>query len=51
MKNTLTKAMKAFISVLPVMAMFAVTVSANTIASPVCGQPVPPANLKKHRKF
>lgn len=51
MKNILNKVMKAFISVLPVMAMFAVTVSANTIASPTCGQPISPINLKKYRKF
>ena len=51
MRNILVKATKAFIAVLPVLAMFSVTVSANTIASPVCGQPVPPASLKKYRKF
>lgn len=51
MKKFLIKTMKAFISVLPVMAMFSITVSANTIASPICGQPVPPASLKKYRKF
>lgn len=51
MKQIMLKAAKALIAVLPVMAMFAVTVSANTIASPTCGQPVPPENLKKYRKF
>lgn len=51
MKRFLVKAAKAFVAVLPVVAMFSVTVSANTIASPVFGQPVPPASLKKHRKF
>ena len=51
MKNLLVKATKAFIAVLPVVAMFSVTVSANTIASPVFGQSVPPASLKKYRKF
>lgn len=51
MKKIMLKAAKALVTALPVIAMFAVTVSANTIASPCVGQPVPPENLKKYRKF
>lgn len=51
MKKFLVKAMKGLMAALPVITMFSVTVSANTIASPMCGQPVPPASLKKYRKF
>ena len=51
MKKFLSKAIGSFIAVIPVIAVFAMTVSANNIASPMCGQPVPPANLKKYRKF
>lgn len=51
MKKVLLRAIGMLIAVLPVITMFAVTVSANTIASPFCGQPVPPENLKKYRKF
>lgn len=51
MKKLFVKAIGVFIAVLPVITMFSVTVSANTSASPVCGQPIPPVSLKKYRKF
>lgn len=51
MKNGFHKAMATLISTIPVIAAFAITVSANNIASPCMGQPVPPKNLKKYRKF
>ena len=51
MKIFFEKAVKGLMAVLPVITMFSVTVSANTIASLTCGQPVPPASLKKYRKF
>ena len=51
MKKIMLKAAKALVTALPVIAMFAVTVSANTIASPCVGQAVPAENLKKYRKF
>ena len=51
MKKLLVKAIGAFIAVLPVITMLSVTVSANTIASPVFGQSAPPTSLKKYRKF
>ncbi len=51
MKNGLYKVMATLIAAIPVVAAFAVTVSANNIASPNFGQPVPPKNLKEYRKF
>ncbi len=51
MKKLLLKAMGGLIAVLPVITMFAVTVSANNAATPILGQPVPPESLKKYRKF
>lgn len=51
MKKFLNKAIGAFIAIIPVVAAFAVTVSANNIASPHASQPVPPKSLKKYRKF
>lgn len=51
MKKFLSRAIGLFIAAIPVIAVFAMTVSANNIASPTCGQPIPPKNLKKYRKF
>lgn len=51
MKNCLKKAAAAAISAIPAVATVAMTISANNIASPYNGQPVPPASLKKYRKF
>lgn len=51
MKKLFKKAIGSLIAVIPVMSVFAMTVSANNLASPRLGQPVPPKNLKKYRKF
>lgn len=51
MKKFLGKTIGLLMAAIPVVAMFAMTVSANNIASPMAGQPVPPENLKKYRKF
>lgn len=51
MKKFFAKTVKGLVAALPTMTKFSVTVSANTVASPICGQPVPPASLKKYRKF
>lgn len=51
MKKFFSKVIGLFIAVIPVIAAFAIMVSANNIASPCAGQPVPPQNLKKYRKF
>ncbi|MDO5396493.1 MAG: cyclic lactone autoinducer peptide [bacterium] len=51
MKNCLRKIAAAAVSVIPAMAAIAMTISANNIASPFIGQPVPPESLKKYRKF
>lgn len=51
MKTFFKKAIGSIIAVIPVMAALAMVVSANSIASPVHGQPVPPKSLKKYRKF
>ena len=42
---------KTFISVLPIVAAIAMTVSANSVATPVWRQPIPPQSIKKYRKF
>lgn len=51
MKKIFKKAIGAFIAVIPAVAAVAMTISANSIASPYNGQPVPPESLKKYRKF
>lgn len=51
MKKFLSKAIGLLIAIIPVMAAFAMTLSANSIASPIHGQPIPPKSLKKYRKF
>lgn len=51
MKKFLSKAIGSLIAVIPVITAFAMMVSANNIASPNFGQPVPPKNLKEYRKF
>lgn len=51
MKRLFNKAMASFVAAIPVIAAFAITVSANNVASPTCGQPVPPETLKRYRKF
>ena len=51
MKKFLTKAIGSLIATIPIIAAFAMTASANNIASPCMGQPMPPKNLKKYRKF
>ena len=42
--------LKVVIAVLPILAL-AINVSANSVASPINGQPSAPASLKNHRKF
>lgn len=51
MKKVLTKVIGILIAALPVVATMAMTVSANSIATPTWGQPVPPESIKKYRKF
>lgn len=51
MKNILKKAVKSLLAVIPVVAVVAMVVSANNIASPYMGQPTPPKNLREYRKF
>lgn len=51
MKRFFNKAIITFIAAIPVITVFAMTASANNAASPFMGQPVPPKNLKKYRKF
>lgn len=51
MKKVLSKAIGAFVAIIPAIAVFTMTVSANNIASPLVGQPVPPKSLKNYRKF
>lgn len=51
MKKFLSKALASFVAAIPVIAMFSMAVSANNIASPLMGQPTPPENLRKYRKF
>ncbi len=36
---------------IPALAMIMVVINANSVASPINGQPVPPEDLKKYRKF
>lgn len=51
MNKLLKKVLSAFIAAIPAIAAVAMVVSANSIASPTYGQPVPPPSLKKYRKF
>lgn len=51
MKKILKKVTGSLIAAIPVMATFAMIVSANNVASPRWGQPTPPNSLKKYRKF
>lgn len=51
MKKALSKAIGALMTSIPVIAAVAMTISANSIASPINGQPIPPQNMKKYRKF
>lgn len=51
MKALLKKAAAALVAVIPAITALAMTISANNIASPCNGQPVPPESLKKYRKF
>lgn len=51
MKKLLVKVAGMFIAVLPIVAAMAMTVSANSVATPVWRQPIPPQSIKKYRKF
>lgn len=51
MKKIVNNLISTLIAGIPAVAAFAMIVSANSIASPMCGQPIPPVNLKKYRKF
>ena len=51
MKKIFSKTVDAFIAVIPIIAAVSITISANSIASPVHGQPIPPRSLKNYRKF
>ena len=51
MKRIISKAISLFVAVIPVIAEFAMLTSANNVASPFIGQPIPPKKLKKYRKF
>ena len=51
MKKFLSKVIGMLIAALPVIATIAMTVSANSIATPNWGQPTPPKSLKTYRKF
>lgn len=51
MKKFLNKFVSLSITAISVISVFAVIVSANNVASPICGQAIPPKNLKKYRKF
>ncbi len=50
-QNLREKLFGVIIKSIPALAMIMVVINANSVASPVNGQPVPPKDLKKFRKF
>ncbi len=50
-QNFKGKVFNAIFKALPVLTLAAVVINANSVASPTNGQPVPPSDLKKYRKF
>ncbi len=50
-QNFKGKVINAIFKALPVLTLAAVVINANSVASPTNGQPVPPSDLKKYRKF
>ena len=51
MKKMIDKTVRLLIAAIPAAAAAAMTISANNAASPIAGQPAPPKNLRKYRKF
>lgn len=49
--NLKNRAISFLLRVVPACAMLAVIANANSAVSPWNGQPTPPENLKKYRKF
>lgn len=51
MKRIFINVVKGLLAVLPAITMFSIIISANTTASPIWGQPTPPIDFRKYRKF
>lgn len=51
MKKVLWKLYTVGIGVLPLFIMVSLALNANSVASPINGQPKAPENIKKYRKF